>query len=261
MNSKVTIGHTLHGHGSEKVIALHDWMGDAKNWEGTIPFIDGDTFTYAFMDVRGYGKSKEISGQYTTTEIANDVFNLAEDLGWDQFHLVGHSMTGMAMQRALLLDSAKRIQGLILITPVSAMGFPVDEETKQFFEQIIVNKEVASTAYGAFTSNKLSDTWKNQRTANLHSVTDPKAMKGYLNMWLNENFLAEIKGNEKPILILYGREDHPGFQEKALSGNFGHYPNVTFEGITNSGHYPMQQTPVYTISLIENYLRKHSQSH
>ena len=104
------------------LLCMIGW-GIYGNWEGAIPFMDLDRFTYAFMEVRGYGKSKGLKGSYTSDEVAGDIFNLADDLSWDSFHLIGHSMTGMAVQKALLLDRDHRIQKLIAITPVSAAGF------------------------------------------------------------------------------------------------------------------------------------------
>jgi hypothetical protein len=60
------IGYELFGSGSEKVIVLHDWMGDSENYASVKPWLDDTNFTYAFAEVRGYGRSKEITGAYTT---------------------------------------------------------------------------------------------------------------------------------------------------------------------------------------------------
>jgi pimeloyl-ACP methyl ester carboxylesterase len=38
-------------------------------------------FTYAFIDIRGYGSSRGIEGEYTMAEIARDVVVLAEERG------------------------------------------------------------------------------------------------------------------------------------------------------------------------------------
>ena len=54
--------------------------------------MDLETFTYALIDFRGYGKSKEIEGQYTALEAVKDVLEVINSLGWDQFHLLGFAM-------------------------------------------------------------------------------------------------------------------------------------------------------------------------
>lgn len=95
------LGHELFGSGPEKVIVLHDWMGDSENYKYVRPWLDSTGFSYAFVDVRGYGRSKGLKGEYSTGEVAADTAKLADHLGWAKYHLVGHSMNGMAGFKAL----------------------------------------------------------------------------------------------------------------------------------------------------------------
>lgn len=81
------IGHTLHGHGGEGVIVLHGWFSDYSEFQPLFHCLDVETFTYAFIDYRGYGKSRAIAGEYTIQEIAADALALADHLGWERFHL------------------------------------------------------------------------------------------------------------------------------------------------------------------------------
>jgi len=55
-----------------------------------------------------------------------------------------------------------------------------------------------------------------------------------------------------------GTRDLPGFQEEHLRTTFGAwYPNVEFTFITDSGHFPMDETPVYLAGLVERFLAAH----
>jgi len=92
------VSYQLYGNGPEKVIVMHDWMGDSSNYETTQKYLDSKRFTFAFIDIRGYGKSKGLSGPFTASQAGNDAFDLAEKLGWRKFNVVGHSMTGMVVQ-------------------------------------------------------------------------------------------------------------------------------------------------------------------
>jgi len=250
---KVAIGYNLVGTGDKKVIALHSWMDDAESWNLTIPFLNQSEYSYAFMDVRGYGKSKNIEGIFNSDEIANDIFNLADDLGWKDFYLIGHSMCGLAAQKATLLDVNNRIIKIALVTPVSAGGFPADADTMGFFKSIVQNEEVASMAYGVFTSNRLSDKWKHTRAKRHIEVTDRDAQLEYINMWTGENFLNEMKNVSKQILVLAGQYDHPQFMLDVQKEVFANFQNVEFVEIENAGHFPMQETPVFLVTSIENY--------
>lgn len=253
IESKVNIGYNIVGSGDKKVIALHSWMDDAESWKSAIPYLNTEEYTYAFMDVRGYGKSIRIKGFYNSDEIANDVFNLANDLEWAKFYLIGHSMCGLAAQKVSLIDT-NRILKIVLVTPVSAAGFPADAETVSFFKSIVQNKEVASMAYGVFTSNRLSDHWKTIRAKRHIEVTDKEAQLEYIKMWTEENFLNEMEKVSKPFLVLSGKHDHPQFRINNQREAFKNFQDVEFIELENSGHFPMQETPVYLASVIENFL-------
>src|ERR1700721_1159004 len=52
------LGHELVGSGSSHVIVLNDWLCDTSTWDGARPYLDSARFTFAFADVRGYGRSR-----------------------------------------------------------------------------------------------------------------------------------------------------------------------------------------------------------
>lgn len=255
MSTKTKVKYFIEGNGPKKVIVTHDWMGDTKgNWKHAISYLDKDKFTYAFMDVRGYGQSKDVKGDFTINEIASDYFDLADDLGWDKFYLIGHSMCGMAAQKATLMDKDNRILAVIGITPVSSAGFPVDDDTKAFFEGIITDHPTATTGYGMLVSDKLSKNWNEMRASRLHAQTNPEAVKSYMDEWLTQNFYDEMKGAKKPYYVIYGEDDLEAWREAGQKEAFKYFENVSFDGITNAGHYPMQQVPARTVSLIEAFI-------
>lgn len=250
---KATPAYTIHGNGEKKVLVLHSWMDDYESWKPVIPYLDLDAYTYVFIDIRGYGKSKTIKGEYNSNEIANDVFDVADDLGWNNFFLVGHSMTGMAVQKAAAIDKENRIQKVVAITPVSSAGFPVDDTNLQFFKSIPQNKEMTKIAFGTFTSNRLSSIWYDSRTQRNIEAIDREAQLAYINMWTKENFKDQMRSIETPFLVLWGQYDHPGFLEEAQKKAFDGVKNVELMKIENSGHFPMFETPVFLAATIENY--------
>ncbi len=162
---KPVLGYETFGSGSEKVIVLHDWMGDSSNYASVKQWLDSNQFTYAFAEVRGYGKSKTISGEYTTDEVAGDVFKLADHLGWQKYHLVGHSMNGMAGFKAVMLDwqDQKRIKSFVAVTPVTPDGYPASDDDKAFLMATMTDDNMAVAAFGALTGGKLNVTWATKK--------------------------------------------------------------------------------------------------
>ncbi len=151
------LGHKIVGYGKKYILVLHELMGDHTNFDPILPYIDSTNFTYIFVDHRGYGLSKTISGEYTCEEAANDVKNLITKLNLKEVNLLAHSMSTMIAQKVALIDD--RIKQLILITPISAAGIKMKshaqndlmnamKENKNKIEEII---ETASKRYAILT--------------------------------------------------------------------------------------------------------------
>ena len=62
------IGHKLVGSGKEKVLVLHNWVSDSTSYGPLLPYLDTEKFSYLFIDLRGYGGSKEMRGTYSVEE-------------------------------------------------------------------------------------------------------------------------------------------------------------------------------------------------
>ncbi|MBI4573022.1 MAG: alpha/beta hydrolase [candidate division NC10 bacterium] len=257
------LGHGVYGQGGEKVLVLHDWMGDSANYEPLIPYLEPSTYTYVFADARGYGTSRHLTGAYSAEEVTADAFRLADKLGWKRFHVVGHSMTGMVVQRMAVDDwtsGAKRLKSVVAITPVSADGYPADEGTKKFLWDLIHQRDLSEQGFSMLTGQRLSPAWGRVKTNRHFQTSTAEALKGYYRMWLETDFSAEVRKAEvgTPFLVIGGRRDLPGFQEEHLRKTFGTwYPNAEFTFITDAGHYPMHETPVYLASLVERFLEVH----
>ena len=67
------LGYEVLGSGSIHVIVLNDWMCDTSTWDGARAYLDGQAFTWALADLRGYGRSRGQRGKHTVEECASDV--------------------------------------------------------------------------------------------------------------------------------------------------------------------------------------------
>ncbi len=254
------LGHSVYGQGPEKVLVFHDWMGDSANYDPVVPYLDSATFTYVFADVRGYGQSRNLEGEYTVEEVAGDAFRLADELGWKRFHVVGHSMNGMVVQRMAIDDwvsGAKRLKSVVAITPVTADGYPADEGTKKFLWDAVGDRAVTEQAFSGLTGGRLLPAWSRLKTDRYRAMSTEAAVKGYYKMWLDTDFSADARAAKvgTPIRVIGGRQDLPGFSEEKYRATFeAWYPNADLQFITDSGHYPMQETPVYLATLVEGFL-------
>ncbi len=246
----VILGHKIVGTGNKYILVLHELMGDHKNFDPILPYIDTSNFTYIFVDLRGYGLSKEIIGNYTCIEAANDIKNLITNLKLTNINLLAHSMSTMIAQKVALID--ERIKQLILITPISAAGIKMKQEAQN--ELILKMKENKNKIEEIVesASKRYNKVWFDYRVKMAYEASILEARVGYMIMYLTNDFIDEVKNIKIPIKIITGKYDLPVFSKSNIKKLFEPYYN-NFEIIEcqEAGHYPMIECPVYFVNEIE----------
>lgn len=253
------IAHKQRGTGKEKVLVMHNWMGDSTSYDPMLPYLNTDAYTYVFVDLRGYGRSKEMSGSYTVEEASADAIKLINSLGWDKFHLIGHSMSGMIVQK-IAVDNRSRVKSVVAITPVPASGSPpTSKEMAAFFESVALNNdEAAMECVNFLTSHRYTNAFAKKMVAESRQGSTSAARLGYMNMFCYTDFSESVKGLRTPILVLVGEHDFAGSEAFMRHTFMEWYPNAQLEWCKASGHYPMLETPVALVAAIEKFLAAHS---
>src|SRR5438132_1238718 len=80
---------------------------------------------------------------------------LADDLGWDTFDVIGHSMGGKATQR-VLADAPQRVRRLVAISPAPAAGVPFDDQSWELFAGAAADDGKRATILDFSTGNRLT---------------------------------------------------------------------------------------------------------
>jgi len=247
------IQHKIFGTGATHVIVLNGWFGSSQGWEQLIPCLDGKAFTYAFMDYRGYGKSKDVKGEFTLDEIADDVLMLADNLGWKTFNLVGHSMGGMFIQKVLVTVPG-RVEKLVALTPVPASGVPLDEDGTALFYGAVGEIGNRIGIIDFTTGNRNKADWVQKIADHSWANSTPEAFEAYLRLWTGEGIGNVVDGNETPLLAVVGEHD-PALTKDVIEATFmKSYPNSELHIMGNAGHYPMDETPVQLATVVERFL-------
>lgn len=247
------LAYALHGEGPTRALVLHDWIGDRRNWEPLAPYLDGARFTYAFVDLRGYGGSRAIAGHYTAEEAARDALDVADRLGWDRFAAVGHSMSGLIVQR-LAAEAPSRVTRLVAVSPVGPAGLPMPPAVRAAMEAVALDPSRRRAALRQMLGERLSERWLEFKAARWCECAAPDAVLGYLRMFADTDLRDVVRGVDVPILAVACEHDQPWFQAEALRASFGVYPRLEVVTCGNAGHYPMQETPVALATLLERFL-------
>ncbi len=99
------------------VIALHGWLDNANSFARLAPLLKG--LRIVALDLAGHGCSEHrpLGAGYTLADYVYDVLQVAEQLGWQRFALLGHSL-GAIISVQLAGAMPERISHLALIDGV-----------------------------------------------------------------------------------------------------------------------------------------------
>lgn len=248
-----TLKYRLYGQGDKKLLITHDFFSDTTSYDAILPYLDPHACTYVFVDLRGYGLNKNCTGQYTVEEVAEDLIAVANDLQWNTFQAIGHSMTGQFIQY-LAYTYPKRVKSLIAITPVPPCGSAFEPNVAE----MVINAAkgdmgLAKAILTSIIGDRMAQSFIEFKVKRWYETSTQAARLGYFTAFTQTNFTHKIKNLAVPILVITGEFD-VSYSATALKENMlPHYPQHTLEVVPNSSHYPIQESPPYLLRLWERF--------
>lgn len=228
------------GHGPRRLMAVHGWMGDAQLFAPWAALLDPARYTLACMDCRGYGSRRAVAGRFDIAEIAGDLADLARLLGWADWHVLGHSMAGMAAQH-LLLGAAPA--SVLLLSPVPAQGAVLDKARRALLRQALSDPAARLRLIDANTGGVRGDAWLQELRDLSLAGTDPDVMRAYLASWAGPGFAAALRGTRRPASVILGALD-PGTPADRFRDLFADLlPGAPLVVLPDTGHYAMRESP------------------
>jgi len=242
------------GSGDHHVLAIHGWFGSARGWGSLPEFLDGSAYTYVFMDLRGYGDRMQVAGEFTVDEVAADALAVADDLGWDRFSMVGHSM-GAKFAHRVLLWAPDRVRALVGLNSVPAAAVPFDEQGWALFSGAPENPGNRAAIIDFTTGNKLTKTFINLVVQHSLENSTVEAFAAYLQAWAKSDFTAEAKvDTATPVKLIVGVND-PALSADVMEQTWRvFFPGAELTILPDAGHYPMFESPVSLATSIEGFL-------
>lgn len=246
--------HEVHGDGAHKVFAVHGWFADRSAYATVLPDLDRAAFTYALVDLRGYGAARDASGAFGTAEAAADLLALADRLGWDRFSVVGHSMGGAVAQRLLAL-APDRLRRIVGVSPVPASGMALPADQWELFAGAAHQPANRRVILDVTTGGRAPAAWLDRMVARSLAHSDATAFRAWLDSWAREDFHAEVKGATVPALAVTGALD-PALTTALLRETWLRwYPGGALVELPSAGHYAMDEAPLDLIRTVEDFLR------
>jgi pimeloyl-ACP methyl ester carboxylesterase len=242
------------GSGDRHVLAVHGWFGSARGWGSLPEFLDRSTYTYAFMDLRGYGGRKQVAGEFTMEEAAADALALADELGWDRFSVIGPSLDAKVAHQ-MLLQAPDRVDKLVALNPVPANAVPMDEQGWELFSGAAGNPGNRAAIIDFTTGSKLTATFINHVVRHSLENSAEAAFAAYLQAWAKSDFSDKAQPDTStPVKLVVGVND-PALSADVMEQTWlVFFPEAEMTILPDAGHYPMFESPVSLATSIEEFL-------
>lgn len=260
--------HQFYGpEDGRKWIFVHGLMGYGQNWRRIISGLEASErcFTY---DQRGHGRSFQPESGYAPEDYSDDLKKITDEMGWDKFVLVGHSMGGRNV-----LNFASRFPEKIEKLVIEDIGpeakpnaqeyyeyllnlvpspFPSREEARRYFFDDFVKtaktRENVQVMANYFYSNMVeqadgSVNWRFSKQGIIDSVLYGRS----------EERWQEVVDLKVPTLWIRGGNSQELSKEnfeKVLASN----TNITGVEIPGAGHWVHSDQPQAFIEALRNYV-------
>jgi pimeloyl-ACP methyl ester carboxylesterase len=256
--NSIRLYYELHGDSGEPLVLVHGYTGDITDWRHQLPELSR-THRVLMMDLRGHGRSEapKDRSSYTVEQMASDVEALVDQVGFERYHLLGHSMGGGIVQE-IALRSPQRLLSLTLHDTSFKFALMADPAVEEWWKGRMALAEAGKMADLAqmpppvpppphMPAERLEET--KVRLSKMSPDAFIGAWQGLVGWQGTKTRAAAIS---TPTLIIYGDLDGPALiQGSARLAEM--IPNARVEVIPETGHSPQQERP----ELFNRALRRH----
>ncbi len=258
------------GGDGDAVVLLHGYPGNHRSWDGITPLLVSAGYRVLALDQRGYspGARPRARRAYTLSRTTGDLLALADTVGADRFHVVGHdwggavawaaaawhperlaSMTSMTTphMRALLRSTVSSSQGLRSLYMLFCQ--------LPWLPEVMVTSVPGGTAFvRTLVSTGLSEDRAREYLGVLRSGAARPALNWYRAMPFNR--LDRLTVVDVPALYMYATADFALARRPAeLTGRYVKGP-YQFAVIEDASHWlPEEHAAVVTPILLEHLAR------
>ena len=127
----------------EKILCLHGWLDNAASFIPLMPLLD--KYHVVALDMPGHGGSQHrMAGyDYVFVDWIHDVLDVLDALGWQQAHLLGHSMGG-AIATIVAASAPERINKLLLIEALGPIAGIAEEAGQRLRQAVSARRYLAN---------------------------------------------------------------------------------------------------------------------
>ncbi len=257
------------------LMALHGWLDNAASFDVLAPMLA--RFQVVAVDLAGHGKSshRSANSQYLIWAELLELLDIADQCGWGEFAVIGHSR-GAMIATLLTLAAPERIQGLVCLDAFLPPPSDLNDSAKNLREYIrderrylsrrdqnLVQKPIATLEAAVAVRQKVMPMEYASARLILERGLRPVAggyvwrhderLKGRsafkLSAGHNDALLAELCTPALVILSPYYRQ----FAAKQLEKLVQH-PHLKVVELAGNHHFHMEAQAADTAEMIDQFL-------
>jgi pimeloyl-ACP methyl ester carboxylesterase len=255
------------GSGGSGLLLLHGFTGAKEDFADWIDAFAARGFHVVAPDLRGHGASGQPvdESSYSLATLADDARRLVDELGWERFALLGHSMGGMVAQH-LALAVPERLSALVLMDTTYRTVEGIDPAMVALATEVVRTEGV----------ERLLELM-NEREAPLATPADARVRadrEGYIafgerkflacspamyaamaaELLTDHDRLAQLATLDVPTLVVVGEQDAPFLApSQAMADAIRHAELVV---LPDAGHSPQFEAPEAWWDAVSGFLER-----
>ncbi|MCU1451425.1 MAG: putative hydrolase or acyltransferase of alpha/beta superfamily [Acidimicrobiales bacterium] len=244
------------GAGDRLLLLVHGFTGAKEDFTEVVDRLAEGGWHVVAPDLRGHGNSDHPSGEdaYDLEIFADDLWALADVLGWERLVLLGHSMGGMVAQVAALRHP-QRLEALVLMD--TSCGAPERIDAGELDLGVaIVREHGMATLYELQSAREEEEVLATPASLRLlaerpgwEEFGRRKFMASAPEMWASmapkmlsqADRIDALATLTMPVLVIVGEQDRPflGPSERMAKA----IPDARLVVVPDAGHSPQFENP------------------
>ena len=254
------------GAGGRPLLLVHGFTGAADDFAWHLDTFAAAGWHVVAPDLPGHGASHPAGFSFGFDEYAAAVLAVADDLGWERFALLGHSMGGVVVQH-VARSAADRLDALVLMdTSPDRIG--VDAGLVELACEVVSTEGMAAllAAQKALGSPFESDAGRRLREerAGWEDAQDAKLLRCSPEMYVTmaraltsaPTRTTDLAGLTVPTLVVVG--EHDALLRAPSEELASTIPGARLVVIPGAGHSPQVEAPDAWFDAVAGFLAETS---